>query len=806
VFDLNTGEKVTSIRRANADIDRLMACPYGTLPPRNVMERSYNRILLSGDGDWFAFLDVDHSRNTPESRVVLWDFSKRELHRSPGYPFESLLTNIICRTPSTYGHPSALVAGDCRQMCYLWDVPQFTPSGSFQSAVVNAVIAGTRMIVQKPTGEAELLDRGGNRAIRSVPRSIAFGFSPDAVRFITKSLSEPVPGTVDANDGVTTTLWDARQGERIACLGGAAVENWHFSPDSRFLVTEHRDGGIRIWFSESGKPLFAIPPEVSQEATDISPDSRWLVTRDRQTTSLIGIWNLATGERFQPYHADLSWRDIGAGWGIGETDRVFACSQQSPGALPRLNASGSALLCRQGLLPFHPDASSSARLVSLVTTRLDLRFKNGRIRPASQEETWLAQLEYCRRAGTEQGTEAIDSLLNLAFCAIEQNDLPRASSFLQSYLTLLPIDDSRLTNRGRDLASRLAVAYGRQGDREERGRRYRSAIDSYRHGLLLRADDLETWRRLSWVLATCPDSVLRDPGEAVRAAEHACVLTDWQSWQNLYTYAIACAAHGRFADAVRAQRKAVDLLPPSESDRWMENFRVCLQLFEARQSYDWRHFCNLPDQNLLCWWAIDDLNGTTVRDRSGLGHKAELLGDVQVLTADGHKVLQFRSPEASVRCPNTPDLNVTDTLTVAAWVTYAPGEDPDGASQQVVGKGRAWTLCVAYQTCVPYFSCAALDVPASAPHSRVTGKTPLNDGRWHQLAAAYDGQALSLYVDGILDAAVDASGSLVRCDEGIALSKGTRWYLPWRGLMREARVYNRALSAREVAELYEATK
>ena len=390
--------------------------------------------------------------------------------------------------------------------------------------------------------------------------------------------------------------------------------------------------------------------------------------------------------------------------------------------------------------------------------------------------------------------------------ALERNDLARGSTFLRSYLALLPIDDSGLTDRGSDLMRTLSDAYLRNGDQEERVCRYGLAIESYRQALLLRADDPETLRRLSWVLATCPDRVLRNTGEALATAERACVRTDWQSWQDLYTYAVASAAHGCFADAVRVERKAVELLPPSERERWMENLRKCLQLFEANQSYDWRHLCNLPDRNLLCWWAFDDLNGVMVRDRSGLGHTAMLSGDIQVLTADGHTVLQFRGPEASARCPNVPDLNVTDILTVVAWVKYATGEDQDEASQQVVGKGQAWALCVTHGTCLPYFNGAALNVPASAPHSRVTGKTPLNDGRWHQLAAAYDGQALSLYVDGILDAAVDASGSLVRSDEGIALSKGSWSQLPWRGLMREARVYNRALSAAEITRLYEETK
>jgi len=807
VFDLGTGERVTSIRRSNADIDKLMACPYGTLPPRDVIERSYNRILLSRDGDWFAFLDVDDSADKPESWVVLWDFSNKRLDTSARYPFDSLLIGVVFRPASSYGHSSALIAIDCKQICHLWDVPQFTASGEFYFGTVDGVFSGTRVIVQSPSGAGELVDRSVNRGIRTIPRMIAYGFSPDTARFITKTLREPVLGTVDANEGVLADLGDTREGAPVVHLSGAPLENWHFSPDSRFLVTEHRDGEIRVWLSESGRLVFAIPPDAGQEVVDISPDSGWLATRERKTRSIIGVWNLATGERFQPYTVDLSWRDIGTGWTIGETDAVFSCSQRSPGTWPRFNASGSALMSGQGLLPFRTDASSIAQIGSLVTTHIDLRIENGRIRLASQEEIWLARLDYCHRAGTERGSEAIDCLLNLTSHAMGQDDLTKASMFLQQYLAMLPVDNAELGARGADLAQRLSIAYFRQGDREERRGHCYAAIDSYKLALFLRNNDQETLHRLAWVLATCPDQQLRDSAGAVTSAERACVLTNWRHWGYLNAYAVTCAADGRFADAVAAQKKAIELLPPTEETRWAENFRTCLRLFESNQPYNRRHFCNLPDRNLLCWWTFDDLDGRVLSDRSGCGHAAELLGDVRRLTADGHTVLQFYGAEASAQCPNMPDLNVQDALTVAAWVKYAPTEDEKGPTdQQVAGKGDAWTLSVAQKTHAPVFECAALSVSASALRSCVMGKTPLNDGHWHQLAGVYDGQTLSLYVDGRLDAGVEASGSLIMCNEGIVLSKGV-WHLTsWRGLMRDVRVYDRALSEKEVAELHDVTK
>jgi hypothetical protein len=159
-----------------------------------------------------------------------------------------------------------------------------------------------------------------------------------------------------------------------------------------------------------------------------------------------------------------------------------------------------------------------------------------------------------------------------------------------------------------------------------------------------------------------------------------------------------------------------------------------------------------------------------------------------------------------VQCPDTPDLNVRDALTVAAWVKYVSVERPNWLCQQAAGKGRAWILSVMAETHTPAFECHGLNVPATAPVSRVIGKTSLDDGRWHQIAGVYDSQTLAVYVDGRLEGAETASGLLLLDSESITLGQGNDWVATWRGLMRDVRVYDRALSAEEITRLYEETK
>ena len=87
------------------------------------------------------------------------------------------------------------------------------------------------------------------------------------------------------------------------------------------------------------------------------------------------------------------------------------------------------------------------------------------------------------------------------------------------------------------------------------------------------------------------------------------------------------------------------------------------------------------------------------------------------------------------------------------------------------------------------------------------GGTVLTTGVWYQIAGTFDGSTVKTYVNGVLDRQVSASGILSSTTYAIDLGKtadGTNNY--FNGLIDDARVYNRALSAAQLAALYNGGK
>jgi tetratricopeptide (TPR) repeat protein len=70
--------------------------------------------------------------------------------------------------------------------------------------------------------------------------------------------------------------------------------------------------------------------------------------------------------------------------------------------------------------------------------------------------------------------------------------------------------------------------------------------------------------KVAYLFATCPDSDLQNPAEAVRLAENACRRSGWKCWQTLDTLAVALAAEKEFDKAVEVVDQALQLAPENE--------------------------------------------------------------------------------------------------------------------------------------------------------------------------------------------------------------------------------------------------
>jgi hypothetical protein len=94
----------------------------------------------------------------------------------------------------------------------------------------------------------------------------------------------------------------------------------------------------------------------------------------------------------------------------------------------------------------------------------------------------------------------------------------------------------------------------------------------------------------------------------------------------------------------------------------------------------------------------------------------------------------------------------------------------------------------------------------------IIGSTPINDGQWHHVAATLEDVAspessdVKLYVNGQLDATTEIKAVAINTTSNNDMLIGTDIQdRNFAGTIDEVRIYNQALSAAEIAELYTAT-
>ncbi|MBU0608352.1 MAG: LamG domain-containing protein [Armatimonadetes bacterium] len=198
---------------------------------------------------------------------------------------------------------------------------------------------------------------------------------------------------------------------------------------------------------------------------------------------------------------------------------------------------------------------------------------------------------------------------------------------------------------------------------------------------------------------------------------------------------------------------------------------------------------------LVAHWTFNEGQGTVARDSSGNGNDGQVRNAKWVKNVGG-ACLEFDGQTSVVDCGNSPSLDVTDRLTLEAWVfpTAAARAEPG-----ILGKQFDRFLLTYYTDGQCYFYIGAGGNNAQAP---------ISVGVWQLITATFDGKMQHLYLNGRLmnshlsrfPAAPKGGNFTIGCVAGNASADDPNYRntAHFEGMIDEVRVYNRPLSADEI--------
>jgi len=209
----------------------------------------------------------------------------------------------------------------------------------------------------------------------------------------------------------------------------------------------------------------------------------------------------------------------------------------------------------------------------------------------------------------------------------------------------------------------------------------------------------------------------------------------------------------------------------------------------------------IENASIVAHWKLDETSGDTAKDSVGTNDGA-LQSNPQWLPYSGRMdgALLFDGNDGYVDCGNSPDFDITDEITVSAWVTI---NSINTGFQTIIAKGdSAWRLSLDRRNRNRRFHFSVTGRPWNA----VNGYIKVEKFEWHHVCGTYDGVNMRLYVDGEEDPNSPVADSNGVATNGYNVYIGANEEKPgrhWDGMIDDVRLYNRALSASEVYALFQ---
>ena len=199
------------------------------------------------------------------------------------------------------------------------------------------------------------------------------------------------------------------------------------------------------------------------------------------------------------------------------------------------------------------------------------------------------------------------------------------------------------------------------------------------------------------------------------------------------------------------------------------------------------------DVNLASWWKFDEGTGTIAYDSAG-DNDGQLVNGPIWTTGKINGGLGFDGVNDYVDCGSGP--SNYDNITVSTWMKTST----QGALVSNRDSGGS------YGTWFTLFSnLIEIGDNSQGGYRWLTFNTPTLDGSWHHVVYTKDGTNHAIYVDGALDRSFTSNADISQVRP---MFIGLRWNRSnspfwFNGTIDDVRIYDRALSAAEVWQLYQ---
>ena len=202
---------------------------------------------------------------------------------------------------------------------------------------------------------------------------------------------------------------------------------------------------------------------------------------------------------------------------------------------------------------------------------------------------------------------------------------------------------------------------------------------------------------------------------------------------------------------------------------------------------------------LVAAYGFDESNGMYAEDASGTGNYGVFSSGSLTRITNGHfgNALKFNGTNNWVTVSNSPSLALSTGMTLEAWVyptTWMSGTSTVVVKQQP----NTGSFDEAYLLAANSSSNQPMSAIWAGSELAVDGITQIPPNQWTHLATTYDGQYLSLYVNGVLVNMMSQTGPITASTGALEIGGNSLLGGYFKGYIDEVRIYNHALTNAQI--------